>query len=295
VTVKIAPSKEQVRIWIENFVPKIDLFFVEEKDLIMFAEYLSEVLVVPREEFFGHPSYKQIQLINSYTYWKISDKAKFVIVAQPGWITNLPKQKKRDILITQYKMGRGLIFPLSFFPISANSFAQEYIVEEKGEKFFIIQHNIWNELPYKFKEGAIQSYSQLWDSWDCCDVPEQTPIHIKKYANKFSIESGSNCLSSTLFAVTEQEWIIGEWIHPKTFLNGLERANFSIINDEIKKGDVITWVNNEEVVQHATYHIDNNLFFNKDGQTFFNPWKVTHLNEINEEWGKYTTKIYRKR
>src|SRR4051812_42510949 len=120
-TIKMEPSKEQVSNWIENLVPKKDLFFVGEKDLIMLVEYLSEVLVVPREEFFQHSSYKQIQLVNSYMYWNISAKAKFVIVAQPDWITNLPEQKKRDILIIQYKMGRGLIFPLSLFS-SANSF-----------------------------------------------------------------------------------------------------------------------------------------------------------------------------
>jgi hypothetical protein len=293
-TIKMEPSKEQVSNWIKNLVPKKDLFFVGEKDLIMLAEYLSEVLVVPSEEFFQHSSYKQIQLVNSYMYWNISAKAKFVIVAQPDWITNLPEQKKRDILIIQYKMDRGLIFPLSLFS-SANSFPQEYIIEDKGEKYVVIQHNIWNELPYQIKESAIQAYAQLWDSWACCDIPEQTPLHIKKYANKFSTESGSNCLSATLYAITEQDWIIGEWVHPNTFLNGLKRANFSLINDEIKKGDVITWVNNGEVIQHAAYHIDNNLFFNKNGQTFFNPWKITHLNKLNEEWQQYKMKVYRKR
>jgi hypothetical protein len=78
-------------------------------------------------------------------------------------------------------------------------------------------------------------------------------------------------------------------------LNGLERANFSLVDDEIKKGDVITWVNNEGVIQHASYHIDDNLFFNKNGQTFFNPWKITHLNELNEEWCQYKMKVYRKK
>lgn len=293
-TVKIAPSKEQVSNWIENFVPKIDLFFVEEIDLIMFAEYLSEVLVVPREEFFAHPSYKQIQFINSYTYWKISAKAKFVIVAQPDWITNLPEQKRREILSIQYKMGRGLIFPLSLFP-SISPLPEEYVVEEKLEKFLVIQYNIWNELPYKIKKSAIQEYAQQWDNWTSCDVPECTPLHIKKYANKFSTESGSNCLSATLFAITDQDWIIGEWVHPNTFMNGLERSSFSLTNDEIIKGDVITWVDDDEVIQHATYHIDNNLFFNKNGQTYFNPWKITSLQELKEEWCQYKMKVYRKK
>src|SRR4051812_11065984 len=123
-TVKMEPTKEQVNIWIENFVPKKDLFFVEEIDLIMLAEYLCEVLVVPREEFFSHSSYKQIQMVNSYMYWKISSKAQFVIVAKPEWIINLSKPKRREILNIQYKMRIGLILPLSLFA-SASSILQE--------------------------------------------------------------------------------------------------------------------------------------------------------------------------
>lgn len=292
-TAKIEPTKEQVRIWIENFVPIKDLFFVEEKDLAMLAEYLCEVLVVPREEFFNHSSYNQIQLVNSYMYWNISAKAKFVIVAKPEWIINLPKQKQKDLLLVQYNMSRGLILPLSLFS-SCSSIPQEYIVEDEGEKFLVIQRDIWNKLSYRVKEVVILAYAQLWDEWFMYDCPEHIPIHITKYANKFPTESGSNCLSATLFAITEQDWIINEWVHPNTFLNGLENANFTRINDEIKMGDIVIWVNDESI-KHAAYHIGDNLFFNKNGQTFFNPWKITHLNKLNKEWSQYKINIYRRR
>ncbi len=291
--VRMSPTNEQISRWIEDFVPQRDLFFVEEKDLNALAAYLCEVLVVPKEEFFNHSSYKQIQLVNSYMYWNISSEAQFVIVAKPDWIINLPEKKKRDILIVQYKMNRGLILPLSFFAI-ADSIPPAYIVEQNGEKFFVIQHSIWNRLSYQIKECAILAYAQLWDDWSGFDPPEQTPIHIKKYANKFPSESGSNCLSAALFAITEQDWMIDEWVHPRTFLNGLERANFTLINDGLEKGDIITWVNAEREIMHAAYHIGNHLFFNKNGQTFFNPWKITDIHTLNKEWCQYKMMIYRK-
>ena len=287
------PTKEQVSSWIENFVPKKDLFFVEEKDLHSLGEYLRTVLVVPREEFFNHSSYKQIQFVNSYMYWSISSKADFVIVAIPDWIINLPVQKKLEILNVQYKMNRGLILPLSLFA-SVSSIPQEYIVEENGEKFFVIQRSVWNSLSYPIKEDAILAYAQQWEDWFGHDLPEQTPAHIKNYANRFPVESGSNCLSSTLFAITGQDWMIDEWVHPNTFLNGLERAGFFPTNDGIKKGDIITWENEDGVIKHAAYHIDNDFFFNKNGQTFFNPWKVTDLKKLDEEWGRYAMTVYRK-
>lgn len=49
------------------------------------------------------------------------------------------------------------------------------------------------------------------------------------------------------------------------------------------------------VIKHASYHIGNNLFFNKNGQTFFNPWKVTHLDQLNKEWNQYKMIVYRKK
>lgn len=64
-TIKLEPTKELVKNWIENFVPVKDLFFVEEKALAPLADHLSEVLVIPRKEFFEHSSYNQIQLVTS--------------------------------------------------------------------------------------------------------------------------------------------------------------------------------------------------------------------------------------
>lgn len=293
-TVYMSPTKEQVRNWIENFVPKIDFFFVDEDDLAMLTEHLSEVLVVPRKEFFEHNTYNQIQFVNGYMYWGISKDVKYVIVAEPNWIGKIPKQIKRELLFNQFKVGRGLVFPMSILPFSS-SIPEEYIFEEKGEKLLIIQRYMWDELPFEVKEHAIQGYAQLWDDWNCYDVPEQTPLHIKKYANNFSLVQGSNCFAATLFAITGQDWIVGEWVYPETLFDGLQRANFFQTDDEIQPGDVITWVDDDDNIQHASYHINNNYFFNKNGQTFFNPWKIVHWDHLNEEWSQYKTKVYRKR
>ncbi|WP_313894423.1 hypothetical protein [Psychrobacillus sp.] len=293
-TIEIVPTKEQVNTWINAFVPDKDLFFIEETQLMGFEDYLKEVLVMPTEEFFNHSSYNQIQLVNSYEYWNISSKANYIIVAPASWLTNLPVEKRKELLTIQVKVGRGLIFSSSLFS-SAIGIPKEYIVVENEEEFVVIQYNMWNNLPYTIKENVMKAYAALWDNWTCCKVPEQTPLHIRKYANQFSIVSGSNCLSATLFAVTVQDWIISEWVHPKTFKSGLERANYFFINDEIMEGDVIVWIDTNEVIQHASYHIGDNLFFNKNGQTFFNPWKVTHWDEIKDKWNQYDMQVYRKK
>ena len=291
--VEIKPTNKQLCNWIEQLVPKRDLYFVEDNDLTMLEGELNEVLVIPVNEFYNHPSYRQIQLANSYTYWDISNKAEFVIVAQPSWITNLSKQSKKHLLKIQLMMGRGLIFPYSFFP-PLSPIAQEHVVMKvREEQFVILQYEMWNELPLDIKLRVIREYALLWDSWSSYEVPSYTPNHISRYANRFSDVPGSNCLSATLFAITKQDWILDEWIHPETFKKGLEKASFIETNSEFQKDDVVIWVNENHVIQHAAYHIGDNLFFNKNGQTVFNPWKIIHWNQLNKQWARYKKKIYR--
>ncbi|MEI5906426.1 hypothetical protein WAK64_05080 [Bacillus spongiae] len=293
--IEIMPTKEQMKSWINKYVPDKDFFFVDESGLSNLKGHLSDVLVIPKEEFFNRSSYKQIDLANSYMYWNISSKAKFVIVANPSWITNLSEQKAREIFEMQFTMGRGLIFPLGDFP-QINIIPKDYIVSEKDEEYVVIQQDMWKAMHYAIKEDLLLTYAKLWDDWTCCEIPKQTPLHIRNYTNKFTTLSGSNCLAATLFAVTEQDWILDEWVHQETFKFALESAGYVLLNnDELSNGDVIAWVDSDNVIQHASYHISNNFFFNKNGQTFFNPWTVTHYNQLSKRWQKYNMVIYRKR
>lgn len=289
----IQPTKAQLVHWIDNYVPEKDVYFIEAQDLNVFDPYLTGALVMPRKEYFQHPSYNTIQLINSFTYWRISKTVEYVIVAPPSWITGLPKLVRRALLAIQVKVCRGLIFPLSVFS-TAEVVPQEYILEDNSEQAVVIQRDMWEKLPHAIKEHVIKGYAQLWDRWTCLEIPEQTPDHIRRYANSFSVISGSNCLATALFAITEEDWIVHEWMHPDTFEHGLKRANYVLVEDEIRETDVAVWVNADHVIVHGSYHIGNKLFFNKEGQTYFNPWKIVHLDELLNEWQPYKMRVYRK-
>lgn len=39
-TIEIEPKKEQIDNWIKQYLPDKDLFFIEEKDLSTFGDYL---------------------------------------------------------------------------------------------------------------------------------------------------------------------------------------------------------------------------------------------------------------
>lgn len=288
----IQPSENQMKSWIEKYVPAKDLFFVKEEHLPVFEEELGQALLIPKAEFFNHASYKQIQLVNSYEYWNLAKEVEFVVVANVDWITDLALFKKEKLLRIQKKMNRGLIFPLSYF--SGDSlFLDKNIVKTVEDESVVVSADLWEKLSFSTKAHLLKKYAQEWDGW----VSEETPVHlsdmIKKYANTFPTEAGSNCLSATLFAISQQEWMIHEWIHPQTFKGMLSRNHRLVQTEELIEGDVVVWQTDEGQIHHASYHIGNKLFFNKNGQTFFNPWKIIRFDELQAEWRQYSLKIYR--
>jgi hypothetical protein len=109
----IQPTFDNINDWIKTFVPEKDLFFLPENELDCFKEYLSNVLVIPQEEFFEHSSYKQIQFANSYEYWGISKEVKFILVTPSEWVNKLPVNKRNDLFYIQKEVERGLIYPTS--------------------------------------------------------------------------------------------------------------------------------------------------------------------------------------
>ncbi|MER2007673.1 MAG: hypothetical protein ABS939_09490, partial [Psychrobacillus sp.] len=69
----MVPSNEHLKSWINQYVPEKDLFFIKNEDLFVLEKYLTEVLIIPKNEFYEHSSYNYIQLVNSYEYWNIDD------------------------------------------------------------------------------------------------------------------------------------------------------------------------------------------------------------------------------
>lgn len=286
--ITIEPTEQQLASWIDTFVPNQDLFFIEEADLAYFESELAYVLVVPRNEFMAHAVYKRLQLANSYMYWNIADRMSYVIVAPPEWIERMSLHKKQTLLEVQAGSGRGLVFPTPMLPEAPEDFS----VERDGTVLAVMQYSWWKKLPIKIKVRFLKEYAVQWDSSECHELPADAPSHLQQFANRYSDSHGSNCLSATLFAVTGHAWMAGEWVHPETFSHGLHRANYRLIAKEAAPGDVVIWINHAGIVQHASFCLSNNLFFNKNGQTFFNPWKVIDGNELDREWSHLDKKVY---
>ena len=218
--IQIEPLQEQINTWIDRHVPEKDLYFLTEEDFYSLKNDVKGALVIPRKAFFGDSPYNGIQWVNSYMYWTISKDAQYVLVAKPDWIENLPLVQKETLLHSQHQIGRGLLFPISYFS-ETDALNNEYIFKEGDTEGLIIRRNMWMKLPYSYKVEAIKAYAQEYDDWSSIKIPKNLPDHLKKYANTFSTEPGANCLAAVLYAISanpvEDEWMIHEWIHEETF------------------------------------------------------------------------------
>ena len=292
---KLQPTSDTIKEWINTYVPDKDLFFLPDTNFTSFKEYIDNALVIPHEEFKNHSSYKQVQFANSYEYWNLSKDVAYVLVAPPGWVNHLPAEKKIELFHIQVEVGRGLIHPISDFSGDISSL-RDNVVKVKGEGYVVLHKAMWEELSFRCKEDLITEIAQEWEEWACYDVPAQTPQYLRTYANTFPSRAGSNCLSATLFAFTQQEWIAHEWVHPQTFLQRLALEDYHVIPSQgLRADDVVTWENADGIIQHASYCIDGQFFFNKRGQTFFNAWSIVHLDDLKGDWGHLSMKTYRKK
>ena len=292
-TVQITPCEEVVREWEATLLSPMDLFVADEHLVTQLGTQAS-VLIIPRAEFDVHPSYRDVRVANAYTFWTIDRAAPFVLHASPGWVETLPRDVRHDLLVYQVMIGRGLVFPAT--SDMSDEQLSSSIVAWGDTSHLVLHQAVWQAMTDATRRRLTLTYANGWDAWTVHPVPSTCPDHVRRLANTFPVNSGSNCLAATLFAVTKEEWIASQWVHPGTFLQTLVQVGYVQIETEMMEaGDVLTFVDEAGRVQHASYYLGDQLFFNKNGQTMFNPWKLIHESELFESWGSYTCHSYRRR
>lgn len=288
---KIKPTPDVLASWIESYVPELDFYFLSNEQYKRKIDY-SDVLVMPINEFYTHSTYGQIDYTNSYEYWNIKH-ANYVIVSQPNWINQqLNEEDRRFILRAQIQCERGLVVPISFVE-QIKEIPASYIHNDQ----IVLQRAMWDKLSWKTKEQLLTAtVFEWWDNGECETIPSFLPRYLSPFANKFGAKQGANCLAAVLFAITngKQSWFIEEWVHQNTFIEKLTQYHYQLVDsDELLPRDVLVWQDDNDVIQHAAFHIEQNLFFNKHGQTYFNPWKLLTKDQLDKEWGALKQVIYR--
>lgn len=173
--------------------------------------------------------------------------------------------------------------------------SNEAIVEKDGMHVIVLHPQNWIELDIEMRHSLLLDYAKEWNRWEGEPGDDSIASHLADNANRFPIQEGSNCLAATLFAVTGNEQIVHQWVHPETFLQTLKRSGYETVkDDEPRSNDVLTYWNDQGQLVHASYCVRQGLYFNKHGQVRFNPWKLINHDELMEHWGAYRLQIERR-
>lgn len=287
---KIKPTKKVLLSWMDSYAPEKDLFFLSKEHLNNEIDF-KDVLLMPIDEFYNHSTYGQLNFVNSYEYWNIKN-AQYVIIAEKDWIESISVEIKQFILNSQVQSERGLVLPVSFIQ-EIEKIPSDYVVNGH----VVIQRSMWEKLGESSKEQLLTTMVyEWWDKGECEESPMSLPSFLKPFANTFGHHQGANCLATVLFAISKgkQEWFIYEWIHQKTFLEKLKQYHYEeFLGELLHQGDIVVWKDENEIIQHAAYYIGEGLYFNKHGQTMFNPWKILSQKELYKEWEHLTSVKYR--
>ncbi|WP_406242540.1 hypothetical protein ACF3M2_20605 [Tissierella carlieri] len=284
----LKPSKYVIDNWILNLLPEYDIYFLKElpSDLD-----LNLCLPMPVNEYFDHPVYSQLEYVNAYELWRISNKANYAIIDFGNWFDDLSRANQKQVLLNQYELNRGLVVSLDWFYID-NKLLENNLIKNK----VVMNRNLWESLSYQDKERFIYHYAQDWEDWNCKTVSNEIDMDIDliSIVNTFTIKEGINCLSTVLYCLTHQENILKQWVHEKTFLIALEQLGYKETRDnKIERNTVIVFKDDEKII-HAAYIVSESLAINKSGQSKFNPIKLVDIDILIKEWNPLHYVIYRR-
>lgn len=310
-------EKDTLNAWIKTF-PAYDLFFFPAKGESLMDGLGSNALIMTRKEFSDHNSFNQIDMVNSYQYWNIRKEAVWVCATHPEVMDILDDHQRKTIFKIQKEVNRGLLFEWSFVYSIVHKLSSEtvkeiilqqlssYLFEYESTQYISLQSSLWHRLDDEFKihfllqlaeaandqveieQGQIQAFT------------EQYP-HLSPFFNLFPSSNGANCLAAVLAGISgktaETNWLISLWVHDDGFLMGLKKHQYEwtpVSAQTLEPEDVLVWKNEKGFINHASYYLGNGYFFNKNGQSFFNPWQLVSIEALCGIWGKERIEVYRR-
>lgn len=304
--------------WIKQFLPEYDLFFFPKKYGAVVKHFTSNTLLMPKEEFSNHTIFNNINSRNSYQVWNIHKDIQFVCVANPSLIMQWDKETRESIFRIQFEVNRGSIYEWDMIecvledipsPSSKTAILQHvspYSFTYDSKRYISMQKSLWDNLHKEFQYKFLllltkQFVYQTSLSKEQIKKFENSFPHIAPYFNSFSSVNGANCLAATLASIcsekSEAKWIITKWVHDNSFLKGLQIKQYRLKSasiDSLQPSDILVWKNEKNEILHASFHVGGGYFFNKNGQSFFNPWQLVHIESLLNTWENERIEVYRK-
>ena len=193
-----------------------DIFFISKEFYDGNIETLRNVLVIPKKDFFDHSDYSNVVNVSNHATWKITFD--YAIIAKEGWYESNNELFKKALLEESIKNGTMMVLNDELLTIKKwnglDSEAKTKFIEQRDDP------------EYKTDLDAIEGLE-----------------HLKKFHNIFPNNHGANCFASVMYAVTNNEELINNWVFSDTLFLFLETYGYQKLTESdinlIESGDVL--------------------------------------------------------
>lgn len=252
---------------VRSFTIDYDLFFLSRAFVDRHHLALEGCLLVPLPEFLQHPAYNNVHSGSNHAIWQVD--CDVVLVAEAGWYEAREPAFCRALF--EESRARGSCFSDGEQPITIRYWAG---LSDENKNRIITREDEEPALP-------------------CPPLPPGFE-HLTACHNVFPRQHGANCFGAVLYAIGQDPFILREWVHQQSFLLFLERAGYrEVSGQDFSAEDVICFYEDGRLV-HACYAVSGSHCFNKNGQTFWEPWTITGFHAVSENFADFEYRVFRR-
>jgi len=291
-------AQEQCKQWADRLVTQAAPFFLTET----LCSLLPREMVVFKRQEFAHLNFA-LAFHDAYTTYAVHAPCQHVTFLRNADLLELSSSVRHELLYTQWQCGRGQVYDWEtvsdFFKDNhAENGVSAHCIDTPAGVKFVLDFHVWQQLLHQrqvewlrqFIEFNHHTYPTI--PLSAVDRREIEPLPrplIQLLANPFADDSGPNCFSTTLAAITENpvmaQTISTLWLRPEPFMQGLAARGYRELRTEKVQysalaNAVCVWQNQQNIAQHACYVIGNGLALNKNSQAWYAPRHLAYLTDV---------------
>ena len=241
--------------------------------------------------------------------WKLNDRswygyslnqAKFAVWFPPGAIESLDQNMRAAIAKLQVKRKVPTLIAASKLSPALSRKIPAFA------KFHWLTSSVWTSLSRSeqidcmrawFSQNGIIAYKSIeFTAMSSSVQKELRRLKFQNILNTYCDVSGPNCFGAVAGAISAKNHLkmAKQWLHWKPLERYLEKTGYKKVNaHDPQSRDVFVFFRGKQAV-HAAYYLGDQLYFEKPGQDFYEPYRVEKFDKWKKEWSGTTLSIYRK-
>jgi hypothetical protein len=295
---KIRADENDFRRWI-GCVPR-------ENDLVFLNARAKEIsLPVPLltvDEVKGR-NFELWSLNNRSWYGYALKRATFCASMPKGAIESLDEKTLKHLATMQIQMDVRTVLPTAKLSKSVRSKVPNFSTHG-----WVTSHawSLMAQLERLECFGVWYSHNDIryYETIEFDDLPSSARAELKRTGfnarlNRFASESGANCFATAAACITARPGtaqptkIADEWLHWSALEKTLMQSGYRPMKTRGASARDVAVFSEKGKVVHAAYALSSEIYFEKPGQDFYEPYRIAKFSNASREWPKTALTIYR--